>query len=323
MHELGHFLVGKKLGFGILEFSIGMGPALWKKEKDGVTYALRAFPIGGMCRFEGEDEGDGVTSPTAFNNLAVWKRMLVVVAGPVMNVLFALLFAFVTLVAFGDYMPQIQGFAEGASPAREAGLLEGDVILRVDDTRISYYTDATDAIGAADSAACRVVVDRNGEELGFTVHDIYDAEAGRNMLGVTIAPVRYHFPLGVCVLNSVGYVGDMLAAMGDFLGDLFRGQVQDGDVGGPVMVVNIIGQAVRLGLETLLRMTVLISINLAVVNLLPLPALDGGRLLFMLIELIRGKPLNQNAEGVAHLVGFALLMGLVVFLTYKDIMRLL
>ena len=321
VHELGHFYVAKKFGFGIVEFAIGMGPVIFKKEKDGIQYSLRAFPIGGMCRFEGEDEE--CDSPRAFNRQPVGKRILVTLAGPVMNVLFALLFAVITLLAYGDYMPQVIGFASAEAPAVRGGMEENDILLNVGGTKITYYTEATDAILNADSENCTVMVDRNGERLSFTLHDIYDAKEGRNMLGVTIQPARYRFSLGECVLNSFRYVGDMIRSMFSFFGDLFKGRVQDGDVGGPVMMIDIIGQAVRLGFETALRLTVLISINLAVVNILPLPALDGGRIVLMLVEALSGKPINRNTEGMIHLIGFGLLMLLVVFLTYNDVLRLL
>ncbi len=321
IHEMGHFLVAKKFGFGIVEFAIGMGPVVWKKEKDGIQYSLRAFPIGGMCRFEGEDESSD--HPRAFNNQAVWKRMLVVIAGPLMNVVFALVFAIVTLLAYGDFMPQIVGFAGDDAPAVLAGMQEGDVLLEIGGKKLTYYTEATEAIAAANSESCEVRVDRNGEKLRLTLHGIYSEADGRNMLGVSISPARYHFSVGECIVNSFRYVGDMVGMMFDFFGQLFKGQVQEGDVGGPVMMIDIIGQAVRIGFESVLRMTVLISINLAVINILPLPALDGGRLVFMLVEALRGKPMDQNTEGTIHLIGFGLLMALVVFLTYKDVLRIL
>lgn len=320
VHELGHYWVARKFGFGIVEFAVGMGPVIWKKEKDGIQYSLRAFPIGGMCRFEGEDEE--CQSDGAFNKQAVWKRILVTVAGPLMNVLFALLFAVITLLAYGDYMPQIVSLASADSPAALAGIEANDILLGVDGKKISYYTEATEAILEADSESCEVLLDRAGEKIKLTLSNIYDAEQGRNMLGITIQPARYHFTFGECVANSFRYVGDMVKSMFSFFGELFKGNVHDGDVGGPVMMIDIIGQAVRLGFETVLRLTVLISINLAVVNILPLPALDGGRIALMLVEAVRGKPMDRNAEGMIHLIGFGLLMLLVVFLTYKDILRL-
>ncbi len=320
VHELGHFWVARKFGFGVLEFAIGMGPVLWKKEKNGVQYSLRALPLGGMCRFEGEDEA--CESPTAFHKQAVWKRMLVVVAGPLMNILFAVAFAAVTLAVYGDYMPEIVDFA-AVSPAREAGMQKGDVLLRVGDKTLEYYTEATNAILAAQRERCIVVVDRGGERVELTLYNIYSEAEGRNMLGVTIQPARYHFPLATCVGNSFHYIGELVKTMFGFFGNLFQGEVRDGDLGGPVMIVDVIGQAVRLGFETVLRLTVLLSVNLGVVNLLPLPALDGGRLVFMLVEAVRGKPMAPEKEGLIHLIGFAMLMALVVFLTYKDVVRLL
>lgn len=322
VHELGHFLMGRLFGFTILEFALGMGPAIWKKEKNGTLYAFRIFPIGGYCRFY-EEEEDAPAGAVRFNTQKVWKRMLVILGGPVMNVVLAVVLAAVTLMSYGDYMPQVTELTSVDSPAAIAGIQEGDFLYSIDGYDISYYTEATDAIVGANSEVSQVIVVRDGKKVSLTVRDFYDAEAGRNMLGVSIYPERLRFDFIDSVRYSVSYVWSLVETMFEWLGSLFTAGVQEGDVVGPVGTINIIGQAVRLGFETVLRIAVILSINLAIINILPFPSLDGGRFLFMCIEALRGKAIKPQTEGAIHLVGFALLMLLVVFLTYKDILGLI
>lgn len=323
IHELGHYGAGRLLGFGIVEFAVGMGPTLFKVKKKGIVYSIRALPIGGMCRFYGEDEDvPAGAEGLPFNLQKVWKRFLVVLAGPVMNLLFAVIFAVVALVAYGDYGVQIQGFSYENSPAEAAGLLPGDILMNVDGREIMYYAQATDFIMAADSEESPVTVLRDGKRHTFTVKNFYSEAEGRNMLGIQIDYARIRFGFFDACARSFAYVGAMLQEMVKFLGAVFTGNVQSGDVAGPVGTINIIAQAVRLGFETVLRLGILISVNLGFLNLLPFPALDGGRIVFMLVEMVRGKPVPPDKEGIVHFVGFVLLMALMAFLVVKDVMGL-
>lgn len=326
VHELGHYAVGRLLGFKILEFSLGMGPKLLKKEKNGILYCLRALPIGGMCRFYGEDEA--ASDAMSFNSHNVFKRMAVVAAGPVMNIIFAFVLAIIALIAYGDYyyMPVVVGFAEGESPAREAGMKEGDVILGADGVNISYYTDFSELISTADGESANVTVLRDGEEVTLTVKGMYDEEKDRNFMGISYYPYgaveRQKFGLFEAIGNSFNYVVSIMGEMFKFIGSIFTQGVQEGDVGGPVAVINILGQAVRAGFETVLRMGVLLSVNLGIMNILPIPALDGGRLVFLTLEAVRGKPVSPEKEGMIHFIGLILLLGLIAFLSVKDVMGL-
>ncbi len=324
IHELGHYGAGRLLGFGILEFSVGMGPVLFKVKRKGIDYSLRALPIGGMCRFYGEDEDLPADAPAGlpFNAQKVWKRFLVVVAGPVMNLLFAVIFAVIALVAYGDYGVQIQDFSYENSPAEQAGLLPGDILMNVDGREIMYYAQATDFIIAANSEESPVTVLRNGERVTVTVKNFYSEADGRNMLGIQIDYARVRFGFFDACGRSFGYVWSMIVEMVKFLGSVFSGTVQSGDVAGPVGTINIIAQAVRAGFETVLRLGILISVNLGFINILPFPALDGGRLIFMLIEAVRGKPVAPQKEGVVHFIGFVLLMALMAYLVVKDVIGL-
>lgn len=321
VHELGHFGVGKLLHFEILEFSIGMGPKILKKEKNGILYSLRAFPIGGMCQFYGEDEE--IRDGLSFNAQKVWKRFLVIVAGPAMNILFALLLAVITLVSFGDYVPQVHQAPLQGTPAYAAGIQQGDIIYAINGDKIDFYNQTVASIRAMKGDSAVVTVEREGRRVNLEVADFYNQEMGYNYLGVSIAAVRKKFGFFEAVGHSFAFIGSIIREMFVFLGSIFTAGIQSGDVVGPVGTISYIGQAIRMGLEMVFRMAILLCVNLGIMNLLPIPGLDGGRLVFLVIEGIRGKALPPEREGIVHFIGFALMMALVVVLTYQDIVMLI
>lgn len=321
IHEFGHFGAGRAFGFSILEFSIGMGPKLLKKKgKRGTEFNVRAFPIGGMCRFEGEDEA--VKSDRSFNAQNVWKRIAVVLAGPLTNLIFAIVLSFITLIAFGDFMPAVQTVSQD-SPAAVAGMQTGDVITGIDGKPVKFYFQTVDMIRAVKTPDTTITVERNGERVKLVVKDIYNETLGHNQLGVIISTERVKFGVGESAARSVNYVTATLAETFRFLGRLTQGNVSSSDAAGPVAIVAMISEAVRSGGENVLRLLVLISASLGIMNLLPIPAMDGGRLVFMLIEAARGKPIAPEKEGMIHFVGLILLFGLIIFLTFNDVTNLL
>lgn len=321
VHELGHYAVGRLLGFTILEFSIGMGPVVLKTTKNDIQYSLRALPIGGMCRFYGEDQE--VLDGRCFNAQPAWKRFLTVIAGPIMNLLFAIIFAVIALTAYGDYVPSVFELSSSDAPAYTAGVQTGDILYAVNGERIEYYSEAVPMILAADSDSMRLTVERDGRLVDCTVVDFYNAEEGRNMIGVTISPERKIYGFFPAIGQSFHYVWSTVRETFQFFGRLFQGQVQSSDVAGTVGIISYLSEAVRSGFEMVLRMTILISISLGIMNLLPLPALDGGRLVFVIIEWIRGKPVNPKVEGTIHFIGLIALFALLIFLTYNDIANLI
>ncbi|MCE5189210.1 MAG: site-2 protease family protein [Eubacteriales bacterium] len=320
VHELGHYLAGRALGFSILEFSIGMGPKLLKKSKNGTEFSIRAFPIGGLCRFEGEDQE--ANSERSFNAQKVWKRIIVVISGPVMNLLFAIVCSLITLLAFGDFMPGINEVTPD-SPAAVAGVAVGDVIEKVNEKPVRFYFQTVDMIRAVKTADMTLTVNRNGEHKQLTLSNIYNEELGRNLIGVTISQVRVRFGFGASITRSVNYVTATLVETFRFFGRAAQGDVTGSDAAGPVAIVAIISEAVRSGGEYVMRLLVLISASLGIMNLLPIPAMDGGRLAFMIVEVIRGKPIAPEKEGMVHFIGLILLFGLMILLTYNDITNLI
>lgn len=321
VHELGHFWAGRKLGFSIMEFAIGMGPVLVKKERKGILYTLRALPIGGMCKFYGEDQPED--DAKSFHRFPAWKRILVIVAGPVMNLLFALVFSIVALTAYGNYMPSVLEVTGADAPAAVAGIRPGDIIAKIDGKTVHEYADAVPMIKGVEGDTMIVTVQRDGQTVDCELTNFYNAEAGYNVIGVTIEAVRVHYGFFRSVGDSFHYIGSVIGQIFDFFGTLFQGKVSASDVAGPVGTIAYVSQAVRYGLEMILRFAVLISISLGVFNLLPIPALDGGRLAFLIVEAVTGKRVNPEREGMIHFVGLILLFGLILFLTYNDIANLI
>lgn len=321
IHEFGHYASGRLLGFSIVEYAIGMGPVLFQRVKNGIQYSLRALPIGGMCRFYGEDEG--VSDEKCFNAQVWWKRLIVILSGPLMNFVFAVVVSVVILIAYGDYVPSIVEIGDATTPAYVGGLQVGDVITSVDGKKISYYSETVPLILAAEGGAVDITVERSGQNVSCHLTDIYNAEAGKNLIGITIQPERMQFGLFRSVTRSFRYTWSMVTETFAFFGRLFQGNVQSTDVAGPVGIVAYISEAVRYDFETVLRFAVMISMSLGIMNLLPLPALDGGRAVFMIVEGVRGKPVSPEKEGMVHFVGLILLFGLVIFLTFNDISNII
>ena len=320
IHELGHYTAGRLLGFSILEFSIGMGPVLFKTTKNGIQYSVRLLPIGGMCRFYGEDQE--LPDEGAFNRQKVWKRIVVIITGPVMNLLFACLAAIVTLSFYGDLMPAVYA-VNTDSPAAAAGLQVGDVITGVNGKKVLYYNQTVELIQAAPSDGFDMTVVRDGETETLRVQDAYDETAGKNVIGITINSEHMKFSAGETIYRSASYIVSTLTETFRFFGNLAQGSVSSQDVSGPVGIIAYISEAVRYSGETVLRLVVLISASLGIMNLLPIPALDGGRLVFLIIEGIRGKAIPPEKEGMVHFIGLILLFGLIIFLTYNDISNLI
>lgn len=323
IHELGHYLAGRLLGFTIVEYAVGMGPKLVGFKRKGIEYNLRALPLGGMCRFYGED--DGVADERCFNAQKAWRRFIVILSGPVMNFVLAFVLAMILLLGWGvdDESKIIIAQINEGSPAQAASLQVGDRFLSVDGKPVESYEALTDAVAAADSARMEVVVLRDGQEQTLVLTDLYNEERGANLMGVSLVFGMKRVTFGFALRRSASYCWEMAGLVFRSLGMLFSGEAQLKDMAGPVGIVQILGEATTSGWYTVLTLCIMLSVNLGIVNLFPIPALDGGRLLFILIEWVRRKPVPPEKEGMVHLIGFGLLMILIVIITFNDVMRLL
>ncbi|MDO4543071.1 MAG: RIP metalloprotease RseP [Clostridia bacterium] len=321
LHELGHYLVGRWLGFTIVEYSIGMGPKLLhkKSKKTGIEYCLRALPIGGMCQFYGEDED--ATDPRCFNNHVWWKRALVIVAGPLMNFIVAIVLAFVMLGIYGAAVQTTPYIVEvsASSAAEEAGMQSGDKFISINEVQITDGSTLSEAMQKYTDRVS-IVVERNGELIEFELTGIYDETEGRNLIGISYneyALEKYGF--FELFIEAPKYCVEMVVLVFESFGMLITGQVGLNQMSGPVGVIQVISQYAPQGLEVIMMLMILISVNLGVVNLFPFPALDGGRLVFILIEGITKKRVPPKVEGVIHAVGLILLLLLILLLTVNDV----
>lgn len=335
-HELGHFIVAKINGIHVVEFSIGMGPTLLHFTKGDTKYALKLLPFGGACMFEGEDgveredkEKAIEESEGAFNKANVWSRIATVFAGPFFNFLLAFIMSLIIVGFCGSDRPVIQGTMEGY-PASEAGIMEGDLITRVDGEKIHLYRQVSLISALNKGETLEIEYIRDGETYKTHIKPTYDAESGRYYIGILGSGELIEckgfdlFKYGFYEMKYwFGYTFKALKM-------LVGGDLTKDDVAGPVGMAQQIGETYEVVkpygfasvLFTMMEFATLISVNLGIINLLPLPALDGGRLVFMLLEVVRGKPIPPEKEGVVHLIGMAALFILMVFVMFNDIMRL-
>lgn len=339
-HELGHFLIAKLNGIKVLEFAIGMGPAIVKFTKGGTRYVLKLLPIGGACMFEGEDgvyseekkdkekTSDSEATGKAFNEVNVWARIATVFAGPFFNIILAFLLSLIVVGFSGEILPVVSSLTEGY-PAKEAGLLEGDVITRIDGERIYLQGEVTIASAMNQGEPMEIEYQRGGEKYKTTILPKFSEQDNRYYIGFTIGESIECKGFDL-IKYSVLEVRYWLKATVKSLIMLVQGKLSANDLSGPVGIAVTIDETIDevkpYGISsvvlTMINFAVLLSVNLGVMNLLPLPALDGGRLLFMLIEVVRGKPVPPDKEGIVHFIGFVALMILMVFVLYNDIARI-
>lgn len=318
-HEAGHFLAARACGIGVQEFAMGMGPLLLKKtSKKGTQFSLRLFPIGGYCQFYGEDED--LPDPRAFNRQPVWKRVVTVASGPLMNFIVAFLVIVLYMSAVG-LLAVVPNVAQVEPNAQQAGLMPGDELIAVNGEAVTDTQMIALAIDESAGESVTLTVLRDGEQMEIAVTPFYDEELGRYRAGFTFAQKRVHVPLLQSIPFSVSYNVESVRLIASTLKNLvFKGEGVN-EVTGPVGTVYVIQEVTQTGgLDVYLELIALISVNLGVVNLLPIPGLDGSRLLFLLVEAIRRRPVKRELEGAIHATGFILLMGLMIVLTYKDIM---
>ena len=323
IHELGHYTAGRLLGLTILEYAIGMGHKLVGFKRNGIEYNLRALPLGGMCRFYGED--DGVADERCFNAHKAWKRFIVILSGPLMNFVLAFVLAVILLLGWGvddESKIFVSEVGEG-SPAQAAALQVGDRFLSVDGKPVESYEALTSAVAGADANSMQVEILRDGQQVSLVLTDLYNEEKGANLMGVSLVFGTKKVSFGYAIKAGAEYCWEMAGLVFQSLGMLFSGEAGLKDMAGPVGIVQILGKATESGWYYALNLCVMLSVNLGIVNLFPIPALDGGRLMFILIEWVRGKPVPREKEGMVHLIGFGLLMILVVVITFTDVMRLI
>lgn len=327
-HELGHFLLAKANGIRVNEFCLGLGPTIFGIQKGETKYSLKLFPIGGACMMEGEDEDS--TDDRAFGKKSVWARISVVAAGPLFNFLMAFVFAFLLICNIGFDLPTLAGVSEGY-PAETAGMQAGDTILKLNNSRIHFFRDISAYTQFHPGETVTVTYERDGERHETVITPQYNEEYGYYMYGFLGNSERAHGTVLDNLKYSVYEVKYWISVTLNSLKALITGQVSVNEMSGPVGIVNMIGdgyeQSVSYGYFAaflqMLYITIFLSANLGVMNLLPLPALDGGRLLFMIVEVIRGKRVDPDKEGMVHFVGMMLLFALMILVLFNDVRKLI
>ena len=338
LHEFGHFIAAKACGIYVKEFALGMGPALFRKKGKETEYVVRLLPIGGFCAFEGEDVGateeEKLKNPRAFNARPVWQRMIVILAGPIMNLILGFIVVIIMMCCM-DYLPStyIHSFKEQS--VSEEYLMAGDEILSVDglpiftDTDISYKLLSSDRKNDKGNLVYDFKVRRNGEVV--TIRDVEfmttEYEDGSTGVYFDFIIVGREKTFTSVISQSWRESCSTARIIIMTLVDLVRGKYGLNDLSGPVGVGSVISDAVTDAVKTfspiqLLYIISLITINVGVFNLLPIPALDGARFIFLLIELIRRKPVKPEVEGTIHAVGMVLMMVLMIVVTFGDIRKL-
>ena len=318
IHECGHFAAAKLCKVRVNEFALGMGPTLFHVGKGETRYALRLFPIGGFVSMEGEDGGSG--DPRAFCNQKVWKRILIVCAGAFMNLVLGFIVVLLMTIP-SDRLPSmtVAQFYENAS-TEATGLQAGDEILRVNGRSIWVDSDLVYTLSTDEDGVVDMVVRRDGEkvelsDVAFTTQD------GTLVIDFTVQGVPANLP------NVLSYSFRKTASIGRLVwiavGQLITGQSSINELSGPIGTAQAIGQAVSAGLSTVMYLFAFITINVGIFNILPLPALDGGRLIFLLFELITRRRIKPEHEAYVHFAGFVLLILLIIFVSYHDIVNLI
>lgn len=365
LHEFGHFIVAKILNFKVDEFSIGMGPAILKRKKGETQYSLRILPVGGYCKFEGEDEKDN-DNPRAFANQKPWKRLLVLLAGGIFNVVLGFVLFMIVVFSISPVSTNVVDNTVEHSYVEQAGMQPGDKIVAINGKKVNFYNDIrlyTQNFGKDENAV--ITVKRDGKKIDFnfkpserTEEAVYTDTGVQVNSTINGYTTEKFIPYSDSVPKDDSLVGQSQQSKSYIIGfyprqkdinifnvwgetynetkfamklvyqsfwQMITGKIGIDKMSGPVGIVKEVNNQVNSGKYSavnVINLVALLTINLGVFNLLPIPALDGGRILFVLIEMIRRKPIPPDKEGIVHAVGMLLLLLFILFISFHDIMRL-
>lgn len=338
-HEWGHYITARLTGMDVEEFSIGFPPRVysWVRKSDGMKWTIGALPIGGYVKIKGEDpNAEGAADKDSFSSKKIWQKLLVLVAGVIMNVVLAAI-----LLSIG-FMIGIPSITEDGAPkianvrdeavrvtevlpgtSAEGQLKMGDTILEIDGTAVTEGDAARELLNASGEEV-DLRIDRQGEQQELTLERTYVESIGSEAIGAGVAKTGYvRYPIWYApikgIVSTVGLLGAIVVAFWQLIVGLFTGAGMSAAVAGPIGIAAATGEVASLGFVYLLQFAAILSLNLAILNILPVPALDGGRVVFVLYEAIFRKPANAKVEAALHNAGFILLMGLIIIVTYRDI----
>lgn len=335
-HELGHFLIARLFKVGVEKFSLGFGPKLLGKTIGGTDYRISAIPLGGYVKMVGEEPGseiDPADLPRSFTHKKIYQKMLIVAAGPVFNLFLAVLISF-ALFSFGgvyDVKPSIGDVSPG-TPAEAQGIEKGDLVLAIDQKPVGTWDEMAQIISDSGGRPLRFTISRGDTLMDIYVtpkldktQNLFGEEVQRYMIGVANSGeyVARDIGIGGAFLESVRYTYRLAELTVLSVVKLIRGTISRKTLGGPIMIAQMAGQQVREGMESFLLFIALLSVNLAIINFVPIPVLDGGHLLFFAIEAVIRRPLNIRMREVAQQIGIFVLVLLMIYVFYNDIVRLI
>ena len=323
IHEFGHFLTAKLTGMRVDEFAIGFGPNIWQKRKGETLYSLRVLPLGGYNRIAGMDPDEPQDIERGFNSKSVWARMLVILAGSAMNLLLPVVIFFGLFLVSGVSVPvqdPVIGQVVPGQAAAQGGMQAGDRILTINGSPVTDLNGVRSTVAASGLQPIKVVVERNGAQQTLTMTPRANPESGQPFIGVYSAVRQVRLGPGQAAVASVRATGNILVAMYQGLYQIVTGRT-GAELAGPVGVAKMTGEMAQQGMAPLLQFMALLSLNLAVINLLPLPALDGGHFFILLSEAVTGHRLGKEAMLNIQKVGVLMILAVTILATYMDFTR--
>jgi regulator of sigma E protease len=323
VHEFGHFITAKLTGMKVEEFSIGFGPKIYQQQEGETLYSLRMLPLGGYNKIAGMDPEDPEDLERGFNSKPVTSRMLVILAGSLMNFILPVLIFFGIFLAYGMEVPQntpVLGQIVEGYPAAQSGLKEGDRVLSINGQPVSQWPDIRTRLADAGTKPVPFEIQRDKEKLTVTVTPVLNPETGKPFIGVVSSLKKVQLTPWQAAVSSVTATKNIIKNMYASLYHMVTGKTK-AELSGPVGVAKMAGQVAHKGFDMLLQFTAMLSLNLAIINLLPLPALDGGHFLILLIEAITGHKLGKTAMQNIQKIGVAMILAITIFATFKDLTR--
>lgn len=327
MHELGHLIMAKHAGIRVYELSFGLGPKIFSIKKQKTEYSIRAFPIGGFVRIAGLDvdkEDASCPDQEKYTSKNPWQKFVAIAAGPIMNLILAVMLFFFVFMSQGmpvGFSNEVASVLPG-SPAEAAGIKPGDVLEGINGKSFPKMEDAVDLIHKSSNKPLDLAIKRGGASLAVKVTPKYNEKMRVGLIGFSPKIIYRHFNIATALAESFWQTIKMAGLIVYYLGLLIIGKVAAGDIMGPVGIAQVSGTFAAQGIIAYAQFIAFFSINVAVLNLLPLPALDGGRLFFVVLEALRGKPVDIEKENKVHYVGLVLLLALAAIITVNDVLRL-
>ena len=323
-HEFGHFITAKFTGMRVDEFAIGFGPKIFSKKYGETRYSLRAIPLGGFNDIAGMDPEDNKAGERGFCEKPVFSRMIVILAGSTMNFILPIILFFGIYAAVGVGKPAVEPIIGGIIddfPAEKAGLQVGDKILTVDGEKVSTWDEFLNKVKSLETERAVILTyERNSQVAEISLTPQFDEQSKRVLIGIQNSIVYEPQSLDVAFVSAVTHTKDIFVYMVNALIDIFKAP-SSAELAGPIGIARMAGQAAETGIIPLLNFAALLSLNLGIINLLPVPALDGGHFVGLVIEAVRGKPMSQKALMYTQRAGIALLLLLTFYATASDLIR--